>query len=174
MDMEPTGTSPPRRPDRGRAGFTVVEMIVSVAVLALLFVALGTCLASSIVAERETMASAIVDDIHRNVFDRLAFELRYSGNLALTPTINATSLTYEPIVGWAGAAPDFDPPKTLQFQSGQLLLDNQVIASGITSVAMNLNGSLLTVTVTIDPATYGAGTGTAEVRQLSAQLKVQG
>jgi len=166
--------APPDRPERGRAGFTVVEMIVSVAVIALLFVALGTCLSSSIVAERETMASAIVDDIHRNVFDRLAFELRYAGNLSLTPATNATSVTFEPVSGWAGAAPVFDPPKTLVFQQGQILLDGAVIASGISGVTMNLNGNLLTIDVNIDPATFGSGTGTAEIRQLTAQLKVQG
>jgi len=174
MEEVQPGSSPPARARRRRGGFTVIELLVSVVVLSLLFVALGTCLASSIVAERETMASTIVDDLHRNVFDRLAFELRYAMNVSLTPAVNATSITYEPVTGWAGSSPVLDPAKTLQFAGGQILLDGAVIASGVSNLTMNLNGTLLTVVVDIDPATFGSGTDASEIRQLSALLRVKG
>lgn len=89
-----------RRPQpRAADGFTLIEMVVSIAVLGIFFAAFSTVVGSSIIHGSEIQEQAVLQTEVRAAVDRLAADLRQSTNagdtsLARISTATGTQLTF--------------------------------------------------------------------------------
>lgn len=122
------------RPHRSKAGFTLIELTVSVVVLALILGSVGLVSLSNRKAFRQGAGSADMEVQVRRAVDRVVQELMRSGVGVLTPDpvegTGTDDLTYQKATGAAGGATTWSTPFRLWWDYEEGEVDDGVDNNG--------------------------------------------
>src|SRR5512133_3600121 len=100
-----------RSSSRGQAGFTLIEMLMALAITAVLMTAVGVAMQSMITSQAENADIASVTQMSRVVLSRMMNDIRNSEDismpssqtLSITPTTNSQGITQMTYTMSAGA-----------------------------------------------------------------------
>lgn len=99
---------------RTRSGMTLVELMISLAILTMIVGAMAAATLSAQQAFRASMERGELDTSARRVVDRIAEELRTASRAGLVPTpvapLGSTMLQYQRNAGWTGGAVVWSAP----------------------------------------------------------------
>ncbi len=143
----------------GKAGFTLLELSLTMVVTVTLLVTVGGLVSSSQGAFTEMLGSTSAHQASRKVIERLTWELRFAqpGSITLAQPTDARSLTFTGVTGWSGSAAQTTALQTISFNSGQVLLNGVNIGGGISDVIFNLNGQTLSILVVVQKTVVTGG-----------------
>jgi type II secretory pathway pseudopilin PulG len=137
-------TDPNHRPRRrGAPGYMLLEVVLSLAVIAVFLAAIGGVLISSHNAFVETMATSATEEMASRALDRIVWELRFAplDTVSLAQSTNSPAITYSKVQGWNASAPVLSAPQTISFGSGRILLNGVPVADTVKSLTFNRNGN---------------------------------
>lgn len=142
-----------------RSGNTLLEVVISLTVLLTLLGAAVGVIASSQGAYVEISASLSAEETANRILDRIVWELRFApqDTVELTPSVDARTVTFSKVQGWAAGARVLGAPQTISFDSGRVLSNGVIIADGVTDLVFNLSGNLLTAVLEIERSVHVAG-----------------
>jgi len=162
----------PRQMRGLRAGYTLVELMMTLAVIATILVGLGGVLVSSHNAYTEMLASSSIDETGCRTLDRLVWELRYAqaDTLALSPATNARTITYRKVQGWAGTGATLSAVQTVTFSAGKVQLNGVAIADGVQDLFFNLNGNTLSAALDMQKTVNVSGASHVLSRRFEVQI----
>ena len=142
-----------------RSGNTLLEVVISLVILLTILGAAVGVIASSQAAYLEISASLSAEETANRVLDRIVWELRFApqDTVALSPAVDARTVTYSKVQGWADGTRVLTEPQTLSFDSGKVLSNGVIIAEGVTNLVFNMSGNLLTAVLELERTAHVAG-----------------
>ena len=142
-----------------RSGTTLLEVVISLVILLTILGAAVGVIASSQAAYLEISASLAAEETANRVLDRIVWELRFApqDTVSLSPAVDARSVTFSKVEGWADGARVLTEPQSLSFDSGKVLSNGVIIAEGVTNLVFNMSGNLLTAVLELERSVHVAG-----------------
>ena len=164
-----------RRPlvsKRRRAGFTLLELSIVLTIVTLLLGALTSALQSSQDAYQVMTRSSAADDMLRRTLNRIIDELRFAQRDSLDPfdPVDSRTLTFSGSTGWDGTGSIPGTSRTISFVSGEVLLEGQVIATGVSDLTFTFLDGVITIVLEYDSLVVVSGENRTIARRLVSQL----
>jgi prepilin-type N-terminal cleavage/methylation domain-containing protein len=159
---------------RSTSGYTLLEVMLSLAVLSTFLASMGTVMISSFRAYTEMSVSMNAEETANRVVDRIVWDLRFVPRTEITlaqPT-NARALSFRRVQGWQGDAPVLSAPETFAFAGGRITWNGIVIADNIKDLIFNLNGHTLTVVLEIERTAMVGGFSRTFVESREVKITV--
>jgi hypothetical protein len=153
----------------------MLEVVLSLAILATLVAAMGTVMASSFGAYTEMSVSLEAEETANRVVERVVWELRYvpREEITLDQPTDARSITYRKVEGWQADAPVLSAPQTISFAGGRITCNGIVLAEDIEDLTFNLNGNTLAVVLAIERTVTVGGSERTFVESREVQISVR-
>lgn len=107
---------------RGRAGFTLIEVLIAMALMGLLMAVVSMTMESSRGAVRMSTAVTKVENLCYRAIYRIVNEVRDAGKVtlapALAPPLSSPEINFQNSLGYVAGAPVWGAPLRIQFVPG--------------------------------------------------------